>query len=434
MRRGCASVEALQLQLSESKSRSVADNENSSFAPRWVRVNNALTTLHRELSTTFSSYDRVSSLSELSTTKRGSKNSYCVDQHVPDLIALHPSVEVAAFPAYKSGRLILQDKSSCFPGYLLLGDPARPWHGDIIDACAAPGNKTTHLISLLLNSSVETPRSAESRVLSFDASDVRSKTLKKMVDVAGVSQRTVLFPGQDFLSVNPDDARFRNVTALLLDPSCSGSGIRGREDIPTLALPADPRASKSSAPSQATDRRKRKRRDNGDSNAALPDVTMEESRDVVIDVERLTKLSNLQTQIVEHAFRFPAATRVTYSTCSIHEQENENVVSRALSSSIAKQRGWRILRREDQVAGMKTWKRRGVNSSGGNLNLADVERDGCIRCSPDDEEGTGGFFVAGFVRDGNMENMNNSDIRRSDADADADDGDDDDKSWHGFSD
>ncbi|OJD10711.1 hypothetical protein ACJ73_09717 [Blastomyces percursus] len=32
-------------------------------------------------------------------------------------------------------------------------------------------------------------------------------------------------------------------------------------------------------------------------------------------------------------------------------------------------------------------------------SLTETEREGCLRCRPNDEESTGGFFVAGFVRD-----------------------------------
>ena len=376
----------------------------------------------------------------------GKVSYYYVDRNVPDLLAVHSAVDVTAFPAYKSGRLILQDKASCFPGYLLLGDLAQAtWQGDIIDACAAPGNKTTHLLSLL--SSGERSGS-KSRVLSFDASEERSKTLKKMVHVAGVSDRTVLFPGQDFLSVNPLDARFGNVTALLLDPSCSGSGIRGREDIPTLALPVDPRTSKPAARQAGGRKRKRTKygsdkNDDGD-DTHPEDTTAEETPDAEIDMDRLTKLSNLQARIVEHAFKFPAATRVTYSTCSIHEQENEYVVSRVLSSETAKRRGWKILPRHDQVEGLRAWRHRGAGKSSGSncLKLTDMQREACIRAWPDngDGEGTGGFFVAGFVRDVDTEATNYGRLGPRGAggggeeEEEEEEEDGDDESWHGFSD
>jgi putative methyltransferase len=44
---------------------------------------------------------------------------------------------------FKSGKIIFQDKASCFPAFVL-NPPARP-DVHVIDATAAPGNKTSHL-------------------------------------------------------------------------------------------------------------------------------------------------------------------------------------------------------------------------------------------------------------------------------------------------
>lgn len=49
------------------------------------------------------------------------------------------------------------------------------------------------------------------------------------------------------------------------------------------------------------------------------------------DAQRLHSLARLQTALVLHALRFPAAVRVCYSTCSVHEQENEAVVRAVLA-------------------------------------------------------------------------------------------------------
>ena len=64
-----------------------------------------------------------------------------------------------------------------------------------------------------------------------------AETLEKMVNLAGSHTLTKLHPGQDFLKTDPDSPAFKNVGALLLDPSCSGSGIVGRDDMPELHLP-----------------------------------------------------------------------------------------------------------------------------------------------------------------------------------------------------
>jgi putative methyltransferase len=123
--------------------------------------------------------------------------------------------------------------------------------------------------------------------------------------------------------------------------------------------------------------------------------------------DRLAALSTFQLHILTHAMRFPSARKITYSTCSIHFEENEGVVFQALATSVAKQRGWRVLRREEQVEGMRKWARRGQWEEGklsGPVGVEGKKRqdilDGCIRCDKGTEQGTMGFFVAAFVREG----------------------------------
>jgi putative methyltransferase len=106
--------------------------------------------------------------------------------------------------------------------------------------------------------------------------------------------------------------------------------------------------------------------------------------------------------------RFASAHKITYSTCSIHFEENEGVVFQALASSIANKRGWKILKRERQVDGMKKWNSRGVWEDGKiDREVAEEQKqqvlEACIRCNKGTEDGTMGFFVAAFVREENEE-------------------------------
>lgn len=326
----------------------------------------------------------------------GAVKILAVDPNIPDLLALPPDADFTKTAAYADGKLILQDKASCFPAYLLAGaEDSVP--GDCIDGCAAPGNKTTHLAALISRPSHQT-----SMIYACERDRQRSKTLQSMVEKSGARNVKVLF-AQDFLSINPQDVRYKDVTQLLLDPSCSGSGILGREDVPDLVLPIDPRTPK---PPSGKSTKKRKRDQPNPTETEAPDdaAEVEETRDVTTDKTRLQKLSAVQSRIVEHAFTFPAATRVTYSTCSIHVEENELVVSRLLNSAVAKTRGWRALRRQDQVDGLRDWKHRGLVNAGEKLTefgaqvLTAEDLEACIRCHPGGDEGTMGFFVCGFVR------------------------------------
>ncbi|KAL1967412.1 hypothetical protein VTN77DRAFT_3197 [Rasamsonia byssochlamydoides] len=437
VRRACASLEDLQAAIIREKKAAGGAGISEAMYPRWVRVNNVKTTLDAQLQSTFASYSRVQSLAELT---EGQHQLY-VDVNVPDLVAVPPGIDFSSSPAYKQGEIILQDKASCFPAYLLLGDQNTQWEGDLIDGCAAPGNKTTHLASLL-SSGASKQRSAKGpAIFSMDASPTRSKTLQKMVSVAGADKIVTVLAGQDFLALDPEDSRFESVTGLLLDPSCSGSGIIGRDDVPQLVLPTNSKKTE-------TRGKKRKRRDDEREKDTDHSTVTTAAQSTSVDTERLTKLANLQTHIVEHALSFPAAKCVTYSTCSIHVQENESVVARVLASEVAKRRGWRIMRRDEQPEGLKKWKHRGIRSDasrpGGSdsaVDLSEEELDACLRCWPGDDEGTGGFFVAGFVRDEAAVRVAETDRSRIDDQRspgsdvpDEYEDDEDEEEWEGFSD
>lgn len=403
IKRNIASLEAFRNHIEAGEEESKDGQE--SLYPRWIRVNTLKSTLEEQLQSTFAEYKRVQSIDGV--RKRGSKCFY-VDEHIPNLIALSANISLAKSEAYKNGAIIFQDKASCFPAYLL---DARPEDGHIIDTCAAPGNKTTHIGAILTNRSTKN----SSSVYAFEKNKMRAVTLDTMVTLAGADKFTKIHAGQDFLQVKPGSPAWREVGALLLDPSCSGSGIVGRDEMPELHLPTSNQKLVSLKPhgqigiARRTEARKRKRDekkadDEEKAEDANPKETMVDDDGTTTAISsteeynaRLEALSTFQLELLEHAFKFPAARKITYSTCSIHAEENENVVMKALASQVGKQRGWRILERKNQVEGLKNWPVRGnVGDCGDDETIANA----CIRTNKDDEFGTMGFFVVGFVRDG----------------------------------
>ncbi|PHH79743.1 hypothetical protein CDD82_2200 [Ophiocordyceps australis] len=356
--------------------------------PRWIRINTLKTTMQDELQTTFASYSLVSSLEPLmSKTQR----QIYIDAHVPNLVAVTPGTDVSKTAAYATGKIILQDKASCFPAYLL--DPGCQ-DGDVIDACAAPGNKTTHLAAIISQHRPEFA-SRPQTIFAFDKDCNRAQTLQKMTKTAGSSSMTHIGLGDDFLQVDRLDARYRHVGALLLDPSCSGSGIVGRDSDPELHLPEPP------GPREQKQDKKQKKKRKHQLVEAYNVILDDNGNETVVESEkdlegRLQALSAFQLTLLLHAFGFPAATKVAYSTCSIHSQENEQVVMAALKSDVARQRGWRVLARKDQVGGMSAWPVRGLQEAcDGDGETAQA----CIRTYKGDGRGVMGFFVAAFVRD-----------------------------------
>ncbi|KAI2638265.1 S-adenosyl-L-methionine-dependent methyltransferase [Xylaria nigripes] len=386
LRRKAASIDSLRQLIA------IESLGEAAVYPRWARVNTLKTTLKDQLDTTFKDFTQAAKLQDVITTEK----LLYVDEHVPNLLALPPTFEITKTQAYTSGAVILQDKASCFPAYLL--DP-QPEDGDVIDSCSAPGNKTTHAAAIVKAHVVDGSECTRN-IYAFEKDKHRARTLEKMVKLAGAHEITRISPGQDFLKVDPQAPLYKNVGALLLDPSCSGSGIVGRDSMPAIHLPAQP-GTAVKKPQPPDTNRKRKREDDGADAGREKILVDDDGQEVVVSSEkelkaRLEALSSFQLTLLLHALTFPAARRVTYSTCSIHAEENEQVVMNALSSEVAKHGGWRIMKRGEQVQGMREWPVRGsLEASGGNEEIADA----CIRSYKDDGRGVMGFFVAGFVRD-----------------------------------
>ncbi|KAJ1972655.1 hypothetical protein H4R34_005337, partial [Dimargaris verticillata] len=181
--------------------------------PRYARVNLLKTTLGQVVAyfqaQDYALRDRTAPLATLQG------RSFQQDPHLDDLVAFSPGTDLHAHPLFLNGGLILQDKASCFPATVLHPPPG----SEAIDACAAPGNKTSHLASHMRN---------QGRVFAFDLDPRRLDTLKSLTHKAGCA---IIVPQcQSFLDVEPGDPRYANVEYVLLDPSCSGSGIVNRLD------------------------------------------------------------------------------------------------------------------------------------------------------------------------------------------------------------
>ncbi|KAK8152868.1 S-adenosyl-L-methionine-dependent methyltransferase [Phyllosticta citrichinensis] len=411
VRRGFATVDAFRQHINDGHEQNDGDDSKEPEHPRWVRINTVKTTLDEQLQSTFSSYDEKKSLRDVMTAPASAKVLH-IDEHIPDLIALPPRADLTKNEAYQKGQLIIQDKASCFPAYLL---NVQPEDGDMIDACAAPGNKTTHLAALVTKAAKARSQKPKQHIFACERDKERSKILQKMIETAHAARLITVKANQDFTRIDPQHAaEASTVGALLLDPSCSGSGIVGRDDAIKLVLPSA--TTSSSVASEHTRGKKRKRSKPGAGNdsktAAITtvSVTEEEQDDPAASAaelqKRLAALAAFQLKIVTHAMAFARARKIAYSTCSVHAAENEHVVLRALASEVARRRGWRVLRRDEQVEGMKRWAVRGTREAC--ESLVDVEcgedrgvvAEACLRCEKGTEEGTMGFFVVGFVRDG----------------------------------
>ncbi|KAH3670323.1 hypothetical protein WICMUC_004892 [Wickerhamomyces mucosus] len=301
---------------------------------RWFRVNTIKAKKDDVIEKYFSELEEVTSVDQIEL------GTIYHDIYVPNLFGVHPKEKITTSIPYQKGQIIIQDRASCFPAYIL--NPTK--NDKIIDACAAPGNKTTHLAAHVQN--------CPNSINAFERDIRRSKILKTMIDKAGASASVTVNVG-DFTQASPSD--FEDVTGLVVDPSCSGSGIFGR----------------------AYD---------------------EENPQEAYSEERLEKLSSFQFSIVKHALSFKNAKKVVYSTCSIHAQENERVVVDLLNDKKVQSLGWRVANRSRVLP---NWPRRGFVEEFNTFANPEQIAGGCVRALPKVDGGIG-FFAVLFERDSDL--------------------------------
>ncbi|HEY0822032.1 MAG TPA: 16S rRNA (cytosine(967)-C(5))-methyltransferase RsmB [Rhizobacter sp.] len=144
-------------------------------------------------------------------------------------LVLAAPVPVQQLPGFAEGDVSVQDLAAQMAAPLLIGE-GLPAGARVLDACAAPGGKTAHLLEL-----------ADLDVLALDADPARLERVRDTLDRLHLVGRTVAAdarrPG-DWWDGRPFDA-------ILLDAPCSASGIvrrhpdvrwlRRDSDIPALA-------------------------------------------------------------------------------------------------------------------------------------------------------------------------------------------------------
>ncbi|XP_075706916.1 28S rRNA (cytosine-C(5))-methyltransferase [Rhinoderma darwinii] len=293
--------------------------------PRYVRVNTLKTSMDDVITCFkrqgYTYLGKARSMEELVDFGKKSGKKFLQDLHIPNLLVFPPSTDFHKDSLYIAGHLILQDKASCLPAFLL--NP--PVGACVIDACAAPGNKTSQLAAIVKN---------KGKVFAFDLDTKRLATMSTLLLRAGVTCQELA--NQDFLTVNPCEPKYQKVSHILVDPSCSGSGMPDRMRV-------------------------------------LQDEVGAEQRG------RLQALSAFQRRALAHAVKFPSVQYIVYSTCSVHQQENEDVVKDTLEQHPE----------FSLVNVLPSWPVRGLSTFPGS--------ECCLRASWS-ETVTNGFFVALFQR------------------------------------
>tara|TARA_Y100001933_G_scaffold113654_1_gene113687 strand:- start:78 stop:1394 length:1317 start_codon:yes stop_codon:yes gene_type:complete len=121
---------------------------------------------------------------------------------------------VRKLPGYSEGKWLIQDRSSQWVAPLL-----KPKKGEkILDACAAPGTKTTHLAELIKD---------QGQILAIDRSDVRLNLLKENLERLEIkSVKALKIDATKLIDIKPEYINYFD--KILIDAPCSGIGTLAR--------------------------------------------------------------------------------------------------------------------------------------------------------------------------------------------------------------
>ena len=186
-----------------------------------------------------------------------------------EALQLEHAVAVSTLPGFDEGRVSVQDAGAQLAAHLLDLAPDQR----VLDACAAPGGKTAHILQL----------QPKVDLLSIDVDAERLALVRGTIERIGAEARVLVrdLSRSDALA---DETTFDRI---LLDAPCSSTGVIRRH----------------------------------------PDIKL------LRRAEDLEHLARLQRRLLEHCVAKLAPNgRLVYATCSVLADENEQVVQAFLAS------------------------------------------------------------------------------------------------------
>jgi 16S rRNA (cytosine967-C5)-methyltransferase len=188
----------------------------------------------------------------------------------PQSVRLTGHVQVRELPGYAEGWFAVQDHSA-----MTVAEALAPAPGAVVlDLCAAPGGKTTHLAELMAN---------QGQIVACDVREERLQTLRDQAGRVGAAivETRLVDPGR------PDDIPAGPFDAILADVPCSNTGVLGRRPEARWRL--------------------------GESD--------------------LADMVQLQTSLLSSAAqRLKPGGKLVYATCSIEPDENQRVVAAVIKA------------------------------------------------------------------------------------------------------
>lgn len=131
---------------------------------------------------------------------------------VPECIQISGFGAIERLKSFQAGLFTIQDESSQMVAHVLA-----PKQGQkVLDACAAPGGKTTHLAQIMQD---------QGEILAFDVHEHKLSLIQDLADRLGIgSIRTCLGDARELPGVSE-----RSEDKVLVDAPCSGLGVLRRK-------------------------------------------------------------------------------------------------------------------------------------------------------------------------------------------------------------
>lgn len=188
-----------------------------------------------------------------------------------DFLILEKIKDIEDLDLFKNGFFTIQDISAGLTAQIL-----QPQKGEyVLDACSAPGGKTTYMAELMDN---------EGTIEAWDIHEHRTKLVKQNANRLGINIITTMVKDASIY----DKSLNEKFDKILLDVPCLGIGVIKRK----------------------------------------PDIKWQRK------IEDMDKITKMQQSILENCSKYlKKGSFLVYSTCSIFRQENENVVYDFLSKN-----------------------------------------------------------------------------------------------------
>ena len=231
--------------------------ENSNLKPKTTIRVNALKTTKEDL------------IKKLNENNIQFKEANINEKMAGDFLILNKVKNIENLDLFKNGYFTIQDISAGLTAKILNPQPDEI----VLDACSAPGGKTTYIAELMKNKGI---------IEAWDIHEHRTKLVEKNAKRLGIN----IIKTQVKDATIYDESLNEKFDKILLDVPCLGIGVIKRK----------------------------------------PDIKWQRK---VEDIKEITKT---QATILENCYRYlKKGGSLVYSTCSILKEENEDIISNFLS-------------------------------------------------------------------------------------------------------